>query len=104
MGLRSGSQRDDHRLADRPRQAEHDGGGDAGERGREDHPQRGLHPVGAERERPWRSAWGTADIASSDSDAIVGMIITPEDEASGQHADEPTSMCRQSCRMSGVTK
>ena len=30
---------------------EHDGGGDAGERGREDHAERGLHPVGAHRQR-----------------------------------------------------
>ena len=46
--LIAGGDRDDHRLPDGARDAEHHGRDDAGECGGEDDPESGLHPIGAE--------------------------------------------------------
>ena len=53
---------------------------------------------------PWRSACGTADIASSASEATVGMIITPSTRPADRALMNPTSRLRISCSRVGVTK
>ena len=53
---------------------------------------------------PCRSASGTADIASSERDAMVGMIITPRTKPADKALVNPTSMCRTFWSRFGVTK
>ena len=74
----AGGDEHDHRLADRPRDAEHDGRHDPGEGGREHDPQgdvelRGAEPEGALAER----LRAPTDIASSATEATVGTIMKP---------------------------
>ena len=60
-----------------------------------------LAPIASD---PCRIACGTAEKASSDSEAIVGMIITPRTRPAASALVKPTSMLRRSCRSVGVTK
>ena len=51
---------------------------------------------------PSRSAWGTADIASSESDATVGISITPDHETAGERVED-LDLDSDGSRRSGVT-
>ena len=53
---------------------------------------------------PCRIACGTADMASSASDATVGMIMTPSTRPAASALVKPTSMFKMSCSRVGVTK
>ena len=53
---------------------------------------------------PCRSAWGTAVIASSASEAMVGMTITPSTRPAASALVKPTSIDRMSWSRVGVTK
>ncbi len=53
---------------------------------------------------PSRSDWGTADIASSDTDAIVGMTMKPMMIEAASTLKTPTFTFRKSCRTFGVKK
>ena len=53
---------------------------------------------------PCRIACGTAEKASSDSEAMVGMIMTPRTRPAARALVKPTPMLRTSCRSVGVTK
>ena len=76
--LLPGGDRHDHRLADRAGDPEHERGDDAGQRGGDHHPRRDLQLRGAQCVGALRAATcGTADIASSESEATVGTIMKP---------------------------
>ena len=60
-----------------------------------------LAPIASE---PCRMDWGTADRASSESEATVGMIITPSTRPAASALVKPTSMFRMSWSRVGVTK
>ena len=53
---------------------------------------------------PCRIACGTADMASSASEAMVGMIITPRTRPAASTLVKFTSMFKMSCSSVGVTK
>ena len=74
----AGGDQHDHRLADRARDAEHDRRDDARQRRREHHAQSrpGAWRRRARR-RPRAATAAPADIASSEIEAIVGMIMKP---------------------------
>ena len=57
-----------------------------------------LAPMASE---PCRSASGTALIASSESDATVGTIITPSTSPAASALVKPTSMPSRSCSSAG---
>jgi len=59
-----------------------------------------LAPIAKE---PWRIACGTAENESSDSEAIVGMIITPSTSPAARALVKPTPMLRMSWSSVGVT-
>ena len=77
VGPTAGGDGHDHRLADGAGDPEHEGGDDAGQR-------RGTTTLVAtwrlvlpRAYAPSRNEFGTADMASSDSEAMVGMIMMP---------------------------
>ncbi len=59
-----------------------------------------LAPIASE---PWRIDWGTADIASSAREAIVGSTITPRTSPAASELVKLTLRLRKSCSSVGVT-
>ena len=92
--------RHDHRLADGSADPEDDRGDDARDRRRKHDPDRDLPLRAAQPYAPSRSAWGTAVMASSASEAIVGMIMMPMTRPAASMLKVPTSV--NACRIDGV--
>ncbi len=85
--------------------AEHERGHDARERRGHHHARRHLQLVAAQRQAPSRRPPGTADIASSDSEATVGRIMIPITRPAESALKTPGfSPMNQMSWSSGVTK